>query len=139
MKSFKEFIDRFKEVIALQEVKAVLGLIVSEDISFEKMPFFTNSLTGNFAASLTIMSDARGLILEFYNLVDKEGFLNYLDNEMLYKTTIDQTSRDNIYLTVFEPKFNKGFSKIELISREELEPNNIQMEEVEAVSILINH
>lgn len=138
IKSFKEFIHRFSQPHTLQEVEDIINLMVIESICFKKTPIFIDVFKVELAESLTIMYDARGLVLEFYNLADKIGFLNYLSEEMIFKASIDQTSRDNIFLTVFEPKRYNGINKIELISREEINYHNIPMEEIEAVSIVIN-
>lgn len=138
MKSFKEFISLFRQPVTLHEAEDIINLVTTKSISFDEMPIFIDTFKVELAESLTIMNDARGLVFEFYNFVDKIGFLNYLAEEMVFKASIDQTSRDNIFLTVFEPKSYKGISKIELISREGIDYHNIQMKEIEAVSIVIN-
>ncbi|MEN8194465.1 MAG: hypothetical protein ABFS12_16715 [Bacteroidota bacterium] len=138
MKSFKEFIDSFNQAVDLQGLKKVISLISVESIDIDKMPMFINKLKNEFAQSLTVMNDSRGYTLKFYKLTDTLGFLRFLSEEMVYKGSIDQTSRDNIFLTLFEPIKHKGIFKIELISREEINPKSIEMEEIEVIRININ-
>ncbi len=138
MKNFKEFAELLSDRIDFKELKHIINLLSIEEVDIKVTPVFVNKLKNNFAESLTVMHDTRGVGLEFYNLKDNVGFLNFLTNKMKYKSTIDQTSRDNIFLTSYESNDYKGISKIELISREEIVPNDIDMTQVEAIDVFVN-
>lgn len=135
---FKELIGQLNQCIDFKKLKEVIEFLSVEKIDLVCTPVFVDKLKDEFAESLTIMNDSRGYTLEFYKLYDSIGFLNFLKKEMVFKASIDQIARDNIFLTLFEPIEHKGISKIELISRKEIDPNCFVIEEVEAISISVN-
>lgn len=138
MKSFKEFIDNFYQQVDLQRLKDIVELLSIENININMTPVFSNKLKEEFAKALTIMYDGKDFIFEFYELKDNAGFLSFLRDEMIFKASIDQTSRDNIFLTLFEPRIYSGISCIELVSPKEIDLHNISMTQVETIKMNIS-
>lgn len=141
MKHFTLFLNQFINKVSWEEFQDIIHSVSLETINFskrEKSSIFIKNLDGNIAESLKLLFGKRGIILDFYKLSDNTDLIDFLNKKMTYKSTVDQTSRDNIFLTLYEPIRHKGISKIELISEKELNPDNLSTELIEGVEVYID-
>lgn len=101
---------------------------------------FIEDLCVTLCKSVLLVFDKLGDIkyFEFYGIRAESPILDFIADQMNYKSTIDQTSRDNIYLSIYAPKHHRGIKYIEVISREPSVKKGLPPDSVDAIRLYLD-
>jgi hypothetical protein len=103
--------------------------------------FILNEFIKGFKSMLIVLVDSNIKSPKYFEIAGIENLNELMDFIFLnfeYKNTIDQKSRDNIYIILLKPKIECNFFYIEIISRNEIIDNNsLRINDNEIESIIL--